>query len=57
MSELLQAHLFLSQALTQDNLTALALLTVWLDPLWIGVNDPNERDPAYQDNAEQDEPN
>jgi hypothetical protein len=56
MSELLQAHLFLSQALTQDNLTALALLTVWLDPLWIGVSDPNELDPAYQDYAEQDDP-
>ena len=56
MTELLQAHLFLADALTQDSLNALAVLTVLLDPLWIGIEDPNELDPRYHDYQEGDDP-
>ena len=54
MNALLQTHMFLSQALSQDDLSALALLTVWLDPLWIGVSEPNELDPNYQEYGDDD---
>lgn len=56
MNELLQTHLFLADALSQDSLNALAVLTVLLDPLWIGIADPNELDPSYRDYEEGDDP-
>jgi hypothetical protein len=56
MTELLQTHLFLAEALGHDSLNALAVLTVLLDPLWIGVDDPDELDPRYYDYQEGDDP-
>jgi hypothetical protein len=56
MNELLQIHLFLAEALSRDSLNALAVLTVLLDPLWIGVADPDELDPRYHDYEEGDDP-
>jgi hypothetical protein len=56
MNDLLQTHLFLADALSQDSLNALAVLTVLLDPLWIGIADPDELDPSYRDYEEGDDP-
>lgn len=56
MNVLLQSHLFLADALAQDSLNALAVLTVLLDPLWIGVADSDALDPSYQDYEEGDDP-
>jgi hypothetical protein len=54
MNTLLPTHLFLSQALAQGDLSALALLTVWLDPLWMDVSESDELDPNTRDYADGD---
>ena len=39
MNDLLRLQATLTEALTYDTQTVLALMCVWLDPLWIGAHD------------------
>ena len=49
MNDLLHLQATLTEALTYDMQTALALMCVWLDPLWIGAHDLDLIESEYDD--------
>ena len=49
MNDLLRLQATLTEALTHDPQTALALACVWLDPLWIGAHDLDLIENEYDD--------